>query len=155
MDFRDKLIKKIADDEVNRICRKVISMLTKIKDILSGDDSGLENAWDEICVQVQSQQSIYWEMYEAMIFNSIEMVVNDIPYHLQQAIWLQTRAGFDWLCDIDDQDEATDCEPSVYIDNILNYILGEILGKADEWSNPRIRMYIDCQIGTGQSLDQY
>jgi hypothetical protein len=147
MEFQEKIIQKIAEDEANRICRKVISQLIKIKDTLSGDDSELENAWDEICVQVQQEESFYWETYETMTLGFIESIVNDIPYHLQQAIWLQTEAGFDWMCDIDDQDEdcAKDHDPWVNIDDITKYLLSEILSKAGDWSNSRIRAYMDGQ----------
>ena len=32
-------------------------------ELLSGDDSGLKNVWEEICVQVQDEQSFFWETY--------------------------------------------------------------------------------------------
>ena len=105
MDFQEKIIQKIAEDEANRICRKTISLLVKITDTLSGDDSELQNAWDEICVQVQQEESFSWEIYETMTLGFIESFVKDIPSHLKQAIWLQTEAGVEWMCDFDNLEE--------------------------------------------------
>jgi len=60
MDYRDNLIEEIASIESKRIVRRVIQFLQQMTEgRLSGDDSGLRNVWDEVCVQVRGQESVY------------------------------------------------------------------------------------------------
>ena len=35
--------------------------------MLSGDDSGLKNVWEEVCVQLQYEESIFWD---TLVFDS-------------------------------------------------------------------------------------
>jgi len=39
--------------------------------LLSGDDTGLKNTWDEICVQVRHEHSVYWRFYLIQIKSMI------------------------------------------------------------------------------------
>ena len=60
MDWEHYILSKIAAKKAKQVARKAISDLHKFDDTLSGDDSGLKNVWDEICVQVQGEQSSHW-----------------------------------------------------------------------------------------------
>lgn len=145
MNVLEKLIQQVSQDETRRICQKVRLIFTKIEATLSGD-SGLHNAWDEICVQVQFQQSLYWDVHENMILDQIELVVKELPEHIKTIIWLQTENGFDWLCDVESSEEEglkQDQDPPVYEDDIVYFIFNELMGIADEWSNARIREYLE------------
>ena len=59
----------------------------------SGGDSPLKNLWDEICVQVQDEESFYWvfhiELINDVLFNEIKKEGNSI----KSATWLQTKEG--------------------------------------------------------------
>jgi hypothetical protein len=57
-------------------------------DLLSGDDSGVTNAWEEICVQVQEEQSFYWDTYEATVGQYVGVEVEGLPPYELNAIWL-------------------------------------------------------------------
>ena len=115
----------------------------------SGDDSGLENVWDEICVQVQDQESVVWDAYE----DTVRMLIRSDLKHLsaleREAIWLQTDRGFDWWYDQDNPDEQQsndgDATPPVCLDDIAEFVLKKILNRAANWSNPRIRAFIESR----------
>jgi|PlaIllAssembly_1097288.scaffolds.fasta_scaffold497000_2 hypothetical protein len=108
----------------------------------SGDDSGLKNIWDEVCVQVQHDQSLLWDYYVEDISIIIAEHLNEAPEFLQEAMWLQTEAGSDWACDSDDSDEPED--PSICKNELVNFILNEyVLTKAGEWKNKDIRNYLN------------
>jgi len=57
----------IVHDLAKQICRRLtgrtIAALQELNAcMLSGDDSGLVNVWDEICAQIQYEESGTWEL---------------------------------------------------------------------------------------------
>src|SRR5205823_5008771 len=60
----DHVVRQLADHVCQRITKRTINGLLRIAAKLSGDDSELQNHWDEICVQVQSEESFFWHVYE-------------------------------------------------------------------------------------------
>lgn len=131
------ILARIADKECQRIANKVIRHLQSLKDgcLLSGEDSGLENAWDEICVQVQEEHSFYWDEYLLTIRQAVDGAIMGMSPEIAEAIWMQT-------------DHIDDVEPGyaapVCTDEIVDYIVAEyILAKAGDWSNARIRDYLE------------
>jgi len=110
----------------------------------SGDDTVLDNVWDEVCVQVQRQESTMWEDYVDTIRQIIK--VHGLPKlapEEQQAIWLQTNSGLGWNSDEETGEIPTDD------DDIVEYILNDyVLTAAADWKNSRIEKYIE------RSLDE-
>src|SRR6187200_1466408 len=68
-----QLLLALASYHVGLISTKVIDQLMLLKNgfLLSGDDSGLKNTWEEICIQVQGEESIHWDVYSDAIRNFI------------------------------------------------------------------------------------
>lgn len=62
----------------------------------SGDDSPLESIWEEICVQVQGEQSALWDLYEDIVKDQIEFELRKLSLEARSALWLQTEAGWHW-----------------------------------------------------------
>ena len=139
MDIRDKLIRKFAKPACEEITRKTIRYLQSLTDCrLSGDDTELKNVWDEICVQVQYEESIYWDAYVETAKQSIEGHVSLLPMHVNQAIWLQTEDGFNWI--VDNEDKELDFYGNT--DAITDYIFREhLMFAASRWSNKRIEEF--------------
>jgi len=107
---------------------------------LSGDDSELANPWDEICAQVQYEQSIFWDAYQETMEAFIGGEVQALQPFERAAIWLQTSQGEDWSFDDDESRESYPvCEADIVAYIISDYVLSE----AGRWSNSRIRAYID------------
>ena len=88
------LLGKFAKENAERISGKTISALQKIKDTLSGYDSGLKNAWDEVCVQVRYEQSFFWNEYDETVRSLISKYVDGLKSHEKLALWLQTDHGY-------------------------------------------------------------
>jgi hypothetical protein len=146
VDDRDRIIAWVAEHECNRIARRVVRALQGItQGMQSGDDSRLANLWDEVCVQVQGQESIMWDYYVEMMWEMIEKQVHMLSVELKKAIWLQTDNGFDWDFD---EDKHTVIEYSE--DDIVDHILKQyVLTLAANWENRRIGKFID----EGRELD--
>jgi hypothetical protein len=65
-----RIVRRLAEQVCQRVARKVIRSLRELVDGLqSGDDSGLTNAWEEICGHVQGEQSVKWANMCADCFN--------------------------------------------------------------------------------------
>lgn len=121
--------------------RKVIADLQRMKSSsLSGEDSGFKNTWDEICVQVQYDQSIYWDAYDLTVRSLLDSYVEHLDDFEREAVWLQTPEGKDWGCgDTIERDPypVSNDEIVVHIAKSFVYV------DAEQWSNSRIRDYID------------
>ena len=134
------IVRTVARVAAERITRKVITDLRRMKHTLSGDDSELKTTWDEICAQVQYEESFHWSGYDETVRTLLSSHIAELPKHEQEAIWLQTDAGSDWDCD-----EPKDRESHpVFDSDIVDYLVREyIYERAGQWSNARIRAFID------------
>lgn len=141
MKVEKDLVKEFAEEIAERITKRTVFALQKIKNTLSGDDSGLKNAWDEICVQVQYEESLFWNTYDEIVQSFVLAYIEELKSYEKLAIWLQTEQGWGWAYDYDGQ---SDEHPSVFIEDIVQYITQEyIYSKARDWSNNRIKSYLD------------
>lgn len=122
--------------------------LRKIEAGLSGEDYGLRNAWEEICVQVQDQHSIDWDAYIDTIDQSIIHALPELPDYWREAIWLQTPEGEDWTieCELDAEEgkPPNRVAPPVETSDIAEYISQYVLSRAADWSNRRIRRFLEA-----------
>ncbi|MCV2366582.1 hypothetical protein [Roseateles oligotrophus] len=136
-----RIVRAVADLAAKRLTRRAISHLRKMPHTLSGDDSSLTNTWDEICVQVQGEQSYFWDAYEAAMRDALAWDVSQLARHELEALWLQTSEGEDWSAS-QEEGEASDDHP-VCDEDIVRYIVRDhLLIEADAWSNTAIRGFL-------------
>lgn len=134
------VVREVAKAASRRVARKAMTNLQRMKHTLSGDDSELTTTWDEICVQVQSEGSIYWDAYDETVRQIVSHCVADLDNHERAAIWLQTKVGIDWECE---EAEEREVNPAID-DDIVDYVTSEYLyAEAGRWSNHRIREFIE------------
>lgn len=136
---KDRIVRAMAREAAQRLSRQAIARLKKMGYPLSGYDSGLKSVWDEICVQVQGDQSPLWDAYEQAMRDVLD--ISELPVYEQQALWLQTPAGEDWDFK---NDQVESDEPPVFHSDIVHYLIRDhVLAEARRWSNPRIRAFLD------------
>jgi hypothetical protein len=134
------IVREVAREAARRITRKVIADLRQMKDTASGDDSGLTTVWDEICVQLQGQESVLWDAYEETVRAFVCGYVAALPKHEKEAIWLQTNAGIDWDCWGPEDRQA---QP-VFDEDIVDWLICEfVYAEGSDWSNARIRAFLE------------
>ena len=85
-----RVVADLAERAAALIAKRTRYRLQRMKDLLSGDDSGLRNTWDEVCAQVQGEQSFYGEEYEDTIDSVILSELRKLPEVELRALWLQT-----------------------------------------------------------------
>ena len=135
------IVRDFAEDVCRRLTRRVLRSLRGMTDTrLSGDDSGLTNVWDEVCVQVQFEQSVFWDAYEQTVTALVAGEFAKLSLHEREAVWLQSPEGANWSCE--DEDER---EPApVYDPQAVDHIVREfVYAEAGRWSNPQIREYLE------------
>lgn len=133
------IVVEVARQALKRIVRKVIKDISQMGVTLSGDDSELANTWDEICVQIQFEQSHCWDVYDETVRAIVCGYVHEMPAYEREAIWHQTDNGMDWHCDeLEDRSPHYDVETDV-----VQYITDAVYSEANNWSNKRIRAFID------------
>lgn len=102
---------------------------------LSGEASDLQNVWDEICVQQQIEESIYWNAYLKTIDCVIESRLDDLKLYELDAVWLLTSEGEDW-----EEENERETYPVSKME-VTAHLQYELLNKANDWSNARIIKY--------------
>jgi hypothetical protein len=137
---KDKIIREIAQDRCRKISSRIVRKLQRIKEgMQSGCDTPLRNLWDEICVQVQGEESIMWDTYLDTIRPLIEYEVKKVDTPTKQIIWLQAEEYNDLEGDNDNQKT-----PVFNDEDIVKYILHSfVLPAADNWTNKRIEKYLE------------
>lgn len=121
------------------LVRRFIGDLQEMQDTLFGDDSGLENVWDEICVQKQVEESYGWEVYEITVRALIGGSVEEMPHEQKVVLWLLTPEGESWK----DENESDDEKPSPDAGDIENYLFDRLMSIASDYVNDRIIQYRD------------
>ncbi len=100
----------------------------------------LRTVWDEVCIQVQGEESVLWDAYVEQIELLLNHEITRLPTLEREALWLQTNAGRDW----EFAEERTTNEPPVCFGDIVDDVLSQLLSQAADWSNPAIRAQQDA-----------
>ena len=69
----------------------------------------------------------------------------DVPRNVEDALWLQTRNGEDWVMEawMAEEDGESVWEIPTVRDQIADWLLDRLLEAAGGWSNDRIRRFIE------------
>lgn len=123
--------------------KSVVIDLQEMTDLLFGEESGLANSWEEICVQRQGDESELWGIYEDTVCVLIEAHLEDLSVSARQTIWLATDEGIDWRCS--DEPERG-FEPPVCMSTVTKHIAGQyVYSRADQFSNDRITAFLSSR----------
>ena len=104
----------------------------------SGAQGGLKSVWDEVCVQVQGQESSISHAHVATLRGLIAGDVKKLTTPELQALWLQTHRGEDWWVDLDESWDGVPYE----VDDIVDHVLDQVIAMAAGWSNKRVAAYL-------------
>lgn len=147
------IVEDVAKRATARAVRLVMRRMREVQDArLSGEDSELANAWEEVCVQVQGEHSFYWSAYLATMKQFAVEAADRMSYHDWCAVWLQTDDGRQWVSDIESGvlsgDTDVDHLPRYCAEDVAVYITDATCDLAASWSNPRIRAYAERSLLT-------
>lgn len=120
----------------NKIVQRVIRKLRKLKvdDLLSsGDDSGLINVWEEICVQTQKEEAFHRNLYEDLIKNEISLQFNKLPTEIRTLLNYKGAIV---------QEEDVETEKELYDDFGIQLLCSEVETASLNYTNRRISRYL-------------
>lgn len=166
---QEEVLTAFAEKISKSIIRKTIADLQKMPYTQSGDDTVLENVWDEMCVQQQFELSFFWSAYVETAKRVINNHVSDLEKHEMLALWFQTDEGGEWESEYEGLVEDQHREDDLYgcrredlwewvwserdkmrkdglpleNDTIVSHLFDTLCIKAAQWSNKRIRKYGD------------
>lgn len=130
-----QIVKAVAKRAAQLVTQGTIATLKDMTDTMSGDDSGLETTWEEICVQVQYQQSNYWETYEETIRGLVGQFLAKLENHELAAIWI--------VLDPESMRDSPGGEFFLDAEEIIDDLFKDVIREAGEYSNSRIRQYLE------------
>lgn len=109
--------------------------------LLSGEDSGLESVWEEICVQVQVEESVYWDAYRQTVESFLELHINGLEHEERLALWSVTDSGWSWIYD-HHEDEDGHLSAPMDESEIVQDLRDKLLTKAEYFTNPNVSRYV-------------
>ena len=129
-----KLLLDLNSYHLKNITDKVIEKLKGFSGVefcSSGDDSGLTNIWEEICVQIQSEYSFQWQSYDNTIDNVITLIFEESPLAVKRLIsYIQSV----------DESSSDQQEPFNYREDwALKAIKQKVMKIAGEYENEAIK----------------
>jgi hypothetical protein len=149
--FDDTKASRLKSDVVCKAITALEGMTGNM--LLSGDDSMLRNTWEEVCVQVQGEESFYWDTYLDVIDDLLTGFVMELSQQDLLALWSMTEAGGYWLDDVE-SGEADGNEPPVAIEEIIDYLKTDLVSKAADFENSSTRRYLAHQNGDYEDEDE-
>lgn len=78
----------MAEYYLDILIRQVVKAIQKVPKsaMTSGQDSGLKNVWDEICVQVQDERFDSWYLLDDMVGLVSEDKYDQLPYPVKAVL---------------------------------------------------------------------
>lgn len=143
----EQLMALLAEPIIKRLVCSVRRRLQSLKResnmMLWGEDSGLKNFWDEICVQVQGEESIFFDMYIDTIEEIIEEFLSKRTEEEKIILWTQTEEYEEWKTDEHKEKAYSDvlCQ-YVNEDDIRNYVFQEVICEAANYHTDRIECFL-------------
>lgn len=137
------IVSAVADRTAQQVATSTVECLQRQRSALAGADSGLGNVWLEFCAQVQGEQSFDWDEFETLVQQTVEGLVGKLPDAEQQALWLQTDAGVEWL----DEADAETAQVPVLLKDVVSDLYSKVWRRAADWEDDRLERYLSRQDG--------
>jgi hypothetical protein len=136
------VVAHFAEQLANQTVERVIQTFHNTRDgMTSGDESGLQSFWEEICVQVQAEESAYFESQMSLIEYGIETQLKRLHRTELMALWLETIEGSMWLDENLHEHDANEILP-VCLDDIVIEILEVVLNRATNFESASIYRFL-------------
>jgi hypothetical protein len=118
------------------VVRSVIGELQTMEAMLSGD-SGLANVWEEVCAQVQGEESCEWATYEDVVDDLLHACIGSLDRDAQLALWAVTNEGWDYIYDHHADQDGVEGLPLDTGDIVTN-LASDVLSKAADYESPSL-----------------
>lgn len=155
--IEQRVVTAWADILSASIVNRVIDGFQGMEATLSGADSGLRSVWEEICAQVQGEESCDWSVYEDLLNDSVYACVEDLDCDARLALWAVTDEGWSYIYEHHADQDGADAV-SVDTGDIVTKLTGEVLSAAADFESPSLFRYLweadDPEVGDGEDEDE-
>lgn len=118
------VVTDFANARASELVSRVMDCLKHEIGELRGDPK-LQTVWDEICVQVQGEESLFWNAYVQHLEQHFERQIEELETYELRALWLQTLDGEMWWS------ETETSGPVPYERGaIVDWLVGSLLSEA-------------------------
>lgn len=131
-------VREFARDAAARAAALAVRQLSRRPARLSGDGSGLRTAWQEFCVQVQGEDSFYWDEYQQTVKQVNHGVTSRMTRLELATLWHQSDASIDWLAEHQEENEL----PPVSEPDVVEAVYSVVWRLADESRSSRVVRYL-------------
>lgn len=123
-----RVVTEHASALARRIAQEIVTDLRAVQaPLLSGDGTPLTSVWQEICVQVQGEESIFWDAYlQSMRDFALSRLASVSPPELEM-LWFGTEPGWDWLWDVVNAEDSAPRHPGVDDEVVAHWIIREFV----------------------------
>lgn len=145
MTIADRLSLYWSKQVTRGIANKTEAFLENQKDLTSGDDTCLENNWEEYCIQVQYEESIAWNAYMDYIESLFKRFFEELPKEQQFTLWLESEDGQDWYWEENNRtrDDFEYSEAPIYFEDCVKILMTALHDKAIDFKSDNITNYIE------------
>lgn len=119
---------------------------------LAGDDASLKSVWEEICAQVQGEESPEWHAYIQTIESTIEIVIETLQPEENCALWLYTDAGDRWIDENLPSTASQIDSPIFNLTNIVSELTIQLLSSASDYESRSLSRFLN---GNDYDADEY
>ena len=139
------------------IANKTKVFLERQKDLTSGDDTCLENNWEEYCLQVQYEESIAWDTYINYIESLFQRFYEELPKEQQFTLWLETEGGQDWYWEDNNRvnKDFNYDEAPTYFGECVKMLMSELSAIAIDFKSENITNYIEYDCNKSDNKEEY
>lgn len=130
--YPEKIVLGYAEELCCELSTKVIAQLKSMTEGLqSGGDSGLVNIWEEICVQLQSDYSAMWDLYDETVCDLVERAVLCLSQY--------AMAALQYSIDFKESEHGYEYD----LDEIVNNIVHRIYEEATADRSARVTAFLE------------
>lgn len=129
----------------SRIGLLVASDLKRMREpLLSGDDTCLTSVWEEICVQVQGEESHFWGAYAQIMRDQVLARLQEVSRPELEMLWLRTESGWDWLWDVVNAEKGeAPPHPGIDEDAVAQWIVQDFIKPlAEEYESNSVSRFL-------------
>ncbi|MDO5445702.1 MAG: hypothetical protein Q4F31_08790 [Eubacteriales bacterium] len=130
--YPEKIVQDLAADLSAKITDACIERLKSLSDsLLPDDEKVLENTWEEICVQVQSEESNFWEVYDDTVSEILCKELSKLPDY--------SIAALQFAEDFNESDFAYEYD----IDELTAILKNAVYEKAGEYQSDSVSRFLE------------
>jgi len=126
------------------MCDKVIKTLKQLRgdSLLESSDHGLKNTWEEICVQLQDEESVFWNAYDETVEQTINFIFKKVDNEIIKFLSIMNDDEFY----ITEKDNFKYEDYALSTDSACDVVKNEVYNQARIFINNNIKRYLDNHI---------